>query len=138
MAANSLENLVTLCKECHKLVEKRVRIKSGLSGLSYLLGHLAPLFLMCDARDIGIHWEPQNSFYNNLPIIMIYEEIPAGIGFSERLFDVHVILLKTSKDTLLSCKCEDGCPSCVGPGGIDGAGSKQTTLALLEELLSYA
>ena len=46
--ANQLDNLVTLCPECHKKTETAVRVRSGLAGLSYVLGNLAPLFLMCD------------------------------------------------------------------------------------------
>ena len=33
-----------------------------------------------------------------------------------------------------SCKCRDGCPSCVGPAGENGIGGKQETLALLSLL----
>jgi DEAD/DEAH box helicase domain-containing protein len=32
------------------------------------------------------------------------------------------------------CGCEDGCPSCVGPGGENGIGGKQETLAILKQL----
>jgi len=30
--------------------------------------------------------------------------------------------------------CEDGCPSCVGPGGENGYGGKQEALEILKEL----
>ena len=33
-------------------------MKSGLAGLVYVLGNLAPLFLMCDTGDLGTHIEP--------------------------------------------------------------------------------
>ena len=33
-----------------------------------------------------------------------------------------------------ACSCRDGCPSCVGPGGENGAGGKRETLAILGEL----
>jgi DEAD/DEAH box helicase domain-containing protein len=32
------------------------------------------------------------------------------------------------------CPCEDGCPSCVGPGGENGAGGKGASLAILDAL----
>ena len=57
--ANDLANLVTLCPGCHRRVEVAVRVRSGLSGLAHVLGHLAPLFLMCDSRDVGVHSDPQ-------------------------------------------------------------------------------
>ncbi|MBI3162984.1 MAG: DEAD/DEAH box helicase, partial [Chloroflexi bacterium] len=52
--ANRLENLTTLCASCHHKVEQNVRIRSGLGGLGFVLGNLAPLFLMCDTRDFGV------------------------------------------------------------------------------------
>jgi DEAD/DEAH box helicase domain-containing protein len=33
-----------------------------------------------------------------------------------------------------ACACEDGCPSCVGPGGEAGYGGKREALALLNVL----
>ena len=56
--ANRLENLTTLCPSCHHKVEQNVRMRSGLAGLAYVLGNLAPLFLMCDTGDLGTHVEP--------------------------------------------------------------------------------
>jgi DEAD/DEAH box helicase domain-containing protein len=56
--ANRLENLTTLCRTCHQKVEQNVRMRSGLAGLGFALGNLAPLFLMCDPRDLGIHTDP--------------------------------------------------------------------------------
>jgi DEAD/DEAH box helicase domain-containing protein len=54
--ANRLENLTTLCRTCHQKVEQNVRMRSGLGGLGFVLGNLAPLFLMCDAGDLGDIW----------------------------------------------------------------------------------
>ncbi|HLF74814.1 MAG TPA: DEAD/DEAH box helicase, partial [Anaerolineales bacterium] len=56
--ANRLENLITLCPSCHRKAEQNVRMRSGLAGLAYVLGNLAPLFLMCDTGDLGTHVEP--------------------------------------------------------------------------------
>ncbi|HEX6268783.1 MAG TPA: DEAD/DEAH box helicase, partial [Anaerolineales bacterium] len=40
--ANRLENLTTLCPACHRRAEQNVHMRSGLSGLAYVLGNLAP------------------------------------------------------------------------------------------------
>ena len=58
--ANQHENLITLCTVCHRRVEIAVRVRSGLAGLAYVLLNLAPLFLMCDTRDLGVHSDPQS------------------------------------------------------------------------------
>jgi DEAD/DEAH box helicase domain-containing protein len=132
--ANQLSNLVTLCPHCHRRAELAVRMRSGLAGLAFALGHLAPLFLMCDARDVGVHSDPQSPLADGQPAVVIYDQVPAGIGFSERLFELHDELMVRAHELVVACECADGCPSCVGPAGEDGLGGKRETLALLEAL----
>ncbi len=133
--ANRLENLTTLCPGCHKKVEQNVRIRSGLGGLGFVLGNLAPLFLMCDPRDLGIHTDPAWSAVDGKPSVVLYDLIPAGIGFSQKLFEIHAELIQRAFELVSQCECEDGCPSCVGPGGENGVGGKAETLEILKELL---
>jgi DEAD/DEAH box helicase domain-containing protein len=132
--ANRLENLITLCSSCHRKVEQNVRIRSGLAGLGFVLGNLAPLFLMCDPRDLGTHTDPAWSADNGLPSVVLYDLVPAGIGFSQKLFEIHDELIQRALELVSECECEDGCPSCVGPGGENGVGGKAETLAILREL----
>ncbi|MCX6057052.1 MAG: DEAD/DEAH box helicase [Chloroflexi bacterium] len=132
--ANRLENLTTLCPGCHKKVEQNVRIRSGLAGLGFVLGNLAPLFLMCDPRDLGIHTNPSWSAVNGLPSVVLYDHVPAGIGFSQKLFEIHDELIQRALELVGACECEDGCPSCVGPGGENGIGGKVETLEILRNL----
>ena len=132
--ANRLDNLTTLCPSCHHKVEQNVRMRSGLSGLAYVLGNLAPLFLMCDAGDLGTHVEPVENQNFGQPTIVLYDAIPAGIGFSEKLFEMHDELMARAFELVGECPCTDGCPSCVGPGGENGYGGKQEALEILKEL----
>ncbi|HEX5808599.1 MAG TPA: DEAD/DEAH box helicase [Anaerolineales bacterium] len=134
--ANRLENLTTLCPSCHRKVEQNVRMRSGLSGLAYVLGNLAPLFLMCDASDLGTHIEPVENQTFGQPTIVLYDAIPAGIGFSQKLFEMHDELMARALELVSECACADGCPSCVGPGGENGVGGKQEALEILKELTS--
>jgi len=119
-----------------------VRMRSGLSGLAYLVGNLAPLFLMCDAHDIGIHSDPLAVLRSGLlgdgphPAVVVYDAIPGGIGLSERLYDLQNEILAQALGTVKDCPCTDGCPSCVGPGGEFGSGGKVETRAILEAILS--
>ncbi len=132
--ANQLVNLITVCNSCHRKIETAVRVRSGLAGLAFTLGNLAPLFLMCDIGDLGIHSDPQSSLAEGKPAVILYDLIPGGIGLSERLYDIHLDLMKRGRELVESCGCDDGCPSCVGPGGEGGLGGKRETLALLKEL----
>jgi DEAD/DEAH box helicase domain-containing protein len=131
--ANRMENLTTLCRTCHQKVEQNVRMRSGLAGLGFVLGNLAPLFLMCDTRDLGVHTDPAGAIHGQ-PSIVLYDLVPAGIGFSQKLFEIHDELIRRALELVSECPCPDGCPSCVGPGGENGVGGKQEALAILGEL----
>ncbi len=132
--ANRMDNLITLCPTCHHKAEANVRMRSGLAGLGYVLGQLAPLFLMCDSRDLGIFTDPAWVYAENQPSVVLYDQVPAGIGFSQKLFEIHDELLARALELVTACECEDGCPSCVGPAGENGIGGKAETLAILREL----
>jgi DEAD/DEAH box helicase domain-containing protein len=132
--ANQLSNLVTLCSTCHQKAEMAVRVRSGLAGLGFTLANLAPLYLMCDPGDLGLHSDPESPLANGRPSIVLYDLVPAGIGFSQRLFEIHTELINQASKLVKGCACNDGCPSCVGPGGEGGSGGKQETLALLDLL----
>ncbi len=89
---------------------------------------------MCDIRDIGLHFDPKSPLTSGKPTVAIFDLIPGGIGLSDRLFEIHYDLVSYAHTLILSCECVDGCPSCVGPGGEFGMGSKQETLAILKLL----
>ncbi|MCK6625337.1 MAG: DEAD/DEAH box helicase [Anaerolineae bacterium] len=133
--ANQLSNLITLCRSCHRRAETAVRVRSGLGGLAFALSHLAPLFLMCDANDVAVHHDPQSPLAEGQPAVVIYETTPGGLGFSERLFDLHADLMGHAHGLVAACGCADGCPSCVGPGGEEGRGGKREALAILAALV---
>lgn len=132
--ANLPSNLVTLCHDCHQRAEVNVRIQSGLAGLAYVLSHLAPLFLMCDSKDIGISYEPKSHRFDSLPAITIYDQIPGGIGLSEHMLSIFHEVVSSGLELLSNCNCLTGCPSCSGPGGENGMGGKRETIAILTEL----
>lgn len=136
LAANRLDNLLTLCPACHLRVEQSVRIRSGLAGLGYLLHQLAPLLIMCDYNDLGSASDVQSPLGEGKPTVVIYDQIPAGIGLSEQIFKSFSEIAKAAYEHIQMCPCQDGCPSCVGPGGENGLGGKQETLAILSEIIA--
>ena len=129
--ANRLDNLVTLCPTCHHKAEQNVRMRSGLAGLAYVFHQLAPLFLMCDMEDIGVYFHPEAQFCEGQPAMAIYDMVPAGIGFANKLYELHNNLVSECTRLINECPCEDGCPACVGPAGENGVGGKNETLAIL-------
>lgn len=132
--ANRLDNLITLCPTCHQMVETNVRIRSGLSGLCYVLHNLAPIIVMCDINDLGSISDVQSPLAMGQPALVLYDQVPAGIGLTEAIYQQYPDLLSRANELVQSCDCEDGCPACVGPAGENGVGGKEETLALLSIL----
>jgi DEAD/DEAH box helicase domain-containing protein len=133
--ANKISNLVTLCPRCHRKVEINQKIRSGLSGLRYLVRNMAPLYLMCDYQDIEVFVDPSSLLCEGHPIFLIYENIPHGIGLSNQMF---IILREFLHDIFIQieeCPCSNGCPSCVGPEPEAGYGGKLETRELLKAIL---
>lgn len=132
---------------------------NGLFGLSYLLHHVAPLFLMCDLHDLGVaigdnltgqSIPPRELPSRKVPFterfqqaltpdfspnIFLYDNFPGGIGLSPALFELHRTLLQACLDTINACPCEEGCPSCVGPVRETGEKAKQVAREIIQKLL---
>jgi DEAD/DEAH box helicase domain-containing protein len=114
-------------------------LHGALSGLANLIGNIAPLYLMCDPRDLGVYAQVKSPFTGGATVF-IYDKVPGGIGFSERLYQIHDLLLRAALQHVRECGCDDGCPSCVGVGPADERGpspfAKRTTRQLLEVLVA--
>jgi DEAD/DEAH box helicase domain-containing protein len=128
--------------------------QDGIFGLLYALESVASLLLMCDRRDLGatigegvigpgveaevpavkhsaVGSRPGEFFE---PTLYLYDAYPGGIGLSQPLFNIHDHLIRKSRELIMSCGCEKGCPSCVGPAGETGSHAKEAALAILDRL----
>ncbi len=135
--ANRLENLLLVCRTCHQRLERAVRTRGALDGLGYALLNLAPLYLMCDRGDLGLHVARADRARAGPSEagVTLYEQIPAGLGFSVRLYELHEELQRAARDLIAACPCTLGCPACVGPVlDTTPLETKRLTLALLAEL----
>jgi DEAD/DEAH box helicase domain-containing protein len=132
--ANAAENLITLCPSCHRRAERARGARSALSGMAYLLRHLAPLRVLCAPGDLGSAVEARAS-ETSLPRVTFYDQVPGGAGLSVRLYELFSSLLTAALDRIRSCPCDDGCPACVGPAGEQEPGTKGLTLRLLTAML---
>jgi DEAD/DEAH box helicase domain-containing protein len=131
--------------------------RDGVVALSYTLGQLAALFLMCDRHDLGVavgdngqgearierglrrlgsrgSEPPPGGDYE--PNVFVYDAYPGGIGLSEPLYRLHDRLLAESHALIAACPCADGCPSCVGPAGEAGSRGKEVAVAILDAVLA--
>jgi len=133
--ANAPDNLVSLCPRCHRLAEQRVHMQSGLAAVAYLIGNLAPFFVMCDNKNLGVFSEDKSPLALGNPVVCLYDNIPGGIGLSRRLYELHDRLIYAALDRVKACACENGCPACVGPVAENGLGAKEEAMAILQELI---
>jgi DEAD/DEAH box helicase domain-containing protein len=130
--------------------------QSGMFGLLHALESVATLLLMCDKRDLGTAIgekppipESQSGEFLAMriqdivsgdakeffePNLYLFDAYPGGIGFSEPLFRAHQLLVRQTRELIVSCGCEQGCPSCIGPVGDLAARAKQAALAILDRL----
>jgi len=130
--------------------------QSGMFGLLHALESVATLLLMCDRRDLGtaIGERPSTpgddsdalvsvrieeavaanakEFFE--PNLYLFDAYPGGIGFSEPLFRAHELLVANTRELIVECACEQGCPSCVGPAGDLAPRAKEAALAILDRL----
>jgi DEAD/DEAH box helicase domain-containing protein len=131
LAANDLSNLITLCPECHRRLETARAMQGTLDGLANLLRALAPLYLMCEPRDLGVTADLDFPF-THAPTVVMYDAVPGGVGFSTALYRLHDELLHACREWVSQCPCEEGCPACVGAPVEVGMGAKARVRQLLE------
>ncbi len=87
-----------------------------LPGAAHAAEHcsigLLPLFATCDRWDIGgvstaVHPD------TGMLTVFVYDGHPGGAGFAERGFRAARDWLTATRDTIVACACEEGCPSCI-------------------------
>ena len=61
------------------------QVGGGLRGQANVLGKIGPLWVMCDTRDLRSISQVRAPFTER-PTIYIYENIPGGVGLSEKLY----------------------------------------------------
>lgn len=133
--AHALDNLITLCPSCHKRAEVVVRTANAWAGLAHALENLAPLYVMCDPRDISVNADSRLD-QQTLPTITIFDNTPMGLGFADQLYDLHAQLLSDALALIRDCRCRRGCPVCVGPPPHQEANLRQETEHLLQTLIN--
>jgi len=112
-------------------------VGGGLKALSNVLVNVVPIYIMCDPNDIRSVSMVRAPF-NQRPTIYIYDNYPAGVGFSQKIFRLHDTLLEVARELISRCGCDSGCPSCVGPALEVGESGKKSALELIEIAMAEA
>lgn len=113
-------------------------VPGTLHAIEHAAIGLLPLFTICDRWDVGGLSTPLQP-ETGLPTIVIYDGYPGGAGIAELGFAHADHHLAATLEVVASCRCSDGCPSCVqspkcgnGNEPLDKAGA----IAVLEALLA--
>jgi DEAD/DEAH box helicase domain-containing protein len=87
-------------------------LAGGLHALEHAGIAMLPLFAMCDRWDIG---GMSTAFHpdTGAATIFIYDAYPGGVGIAARGFELASVHLKATREMVQSCRCTEGCPSCI-------------------------
>jgi DEAD/DEAH box helicase domain-containing protein len=117
---------------------------ADLPGSAHAAEHcsigLLPLFATCDRWDIGGVSTAHHADTGRLTVF-VYDGHPGGSGISARGFTAAAAWLSATRETIRSCGCPDGCPSCVQSpkcGNQNNPLDKPGAVRLLDVLLAGA
>ena len=102
-----------------------------LQGIANVLGHVAPIHVMCDRNDIHVVAQIKAA-HTQLPTIFLYDHYPGGIGLAEDVYKRFDQVRDAAKNLIRNCPCKDGCPSCIGTE-IEGIHAKNRSIQLLDQ-----
>ena len=84
-----------------------------IQRLGVLLRTVAPVFLLCDPRDLGVSERVRDPHFES-PCLYVYDQYPGGIGLSEGFLRNLPAIIRGARGVVDACPCADGCPSCIG------------------------
>jgi DEAD/DEAH box helicase domain-containing protein len=85
-----------------------------IGKLGTLIKNVAPLFLLCDARDIGVAERLRDPHFE-ISCLYVYDMYPGGTGLSEGFIRKLDQIIPACRELVAQCGCTRGCPSCIGP-----------------------
>jgi DEAD/DEAH box helicase domain-containing protein len=85
-----------------------------IARLGTVIKNVAPVFLLCEPRDIGIAERIRDPHFG-APCLYVYDSYPGGSGLAEAFVRAAPQVLDAALELVSTCPCEEGCPSCVGP-----------------------
>jgi DEAD/DEAH box helicase domain-containing protein len=111
-----------------------VEKQAGLAAIGNAMRPVAALLLMCEPHDLGLVITDEITAAAYEPDLYLYDSYPGGVGLSAPLYRLAPKLLAATEELIIRCRCDAGCPSCVGPVGEIGERGKEIALRILSAL----
>lgn len=91
------------------------------NGLKHSLLNAALMRTMATHEDMGSTIFNTKDEQGNIKKshILLYDLYPGGLGFSEKAYDFGCEIIEDAIRLVERCRCEDGCPACVGDYHLD-------------------
>jgi DEAD/DEAH box helicase domain-containing protein len=83
----------------------------ALSGVRNLVLTWLSMLSMCDPADLGGVLDSSNL---GRPTLFVFDRYPGGLGFAEQGYARLEELMRGAREHVRACRCDGGCPSCVG------------------------
>ncbi|MGB3211979.1 MAG: DEAD/DEAH box helicase [Desulforhopalus sp.] len=94
------------------LEQGKYHFMGAIHAMEHAMIALFPLLVLCDRNDIGGISCPLHD-QTEMASIFIYDGYPGGVGLAKEAFRKMDSLLKNTEQTIATCGCNTGCPSCV-------------------------
>jgi len=96
----------------YDIKERRLDFPGSIHAAEHSMIGIFPLVVTCDRVDIGGYSFPFHQ-QTEKSTIFIYDGYPGGVGITKIAFERIDKIFKVAYDSVLNCKCEMGCPSCI-------------------------
>ncbi len=120
-----------------KTETRMLHFMGGIHAIEHAAIGMFPLLVMADRNDMGGISTPFHAQVG-ASSVFVYDAVPGGGGMAFQAFERLPDLLRYTHNAIISCTCENGCPSCVHSPKC-GSGNrpidKAAAIFILQEIL---
>lgn len=87
-------------------------LAGGLHGLEHAVIAMMPFQVLCDRWDLGGLSTPAFGEAGS-PTVIVYDGYEGGVGLAEKAFSLFEDIIRVTREMVMGCTCEDGCPACI-------------------------